>query len=105
MIDFQRYPHVKDFIEYYSDELSCPEIKELLKTGVNSERDAETLSRFVWKMVDKMLSDCDEGKEVFGQVDNSDVFPDIQYEVTLYLTKQGYMAVWNSVRNQENKRV
>ena len=102
MIKFQRYPHVKEFIEYYLEKLSCPEIAKILSTGVNNEKEAEFLSRFIWKMVDEMSSNCDDKIEVFGQIDNSDVYPDIQYEITAHLYEKGYMNVWDRVRDDEN---
>jgi len=104
MINFKRYPHVKDFIEYYAKDLDNQKIIELLEIGINNQDDAEILSHFTWSMVDKMLADCDDNKSVLGQIDNSDVFPDLQYEITLYLNKLDYMDVWNRVRDQENPK-
>lgn len=102
MIEFKRYPHVKDFIEYYANDLANHKIVELINTGINNCEDAKVFCKFIWDMADKMASDCDAGKEVHGQVENSDVLPDIHYEVTLYLHKLGFMDVWNNVSDQVN---
>ena len=102
MIEFKRYPHAKDFNEYYANDLTNQKIIELINAGINNPDDAEVFCQFIWDMADKLASDCDAGKEVLGQIDNSDVLPDIHYEVTLYLHNLGFMDVWNSVRDKVN---
>ena len=102
MIEFKRYPHAKDFNEYYANDLTNQKIIELINAGINNPDDAEVFCQFIWDMADKLASDCDAGKEVLGQIDNSDVLPDIHYEVTLYLPNLGFMDVWNSVRDKVN---
>lgn len=97
MIEFKRYPHVVSIIGYYSKEMGEKKIESLMKFGVKNEFEAEFLSRFIWKMIDQMAHDIENKKPVLGCVDNSDIIPDIDYEISLYLSEQGYEDVWDRV--------
>lgn len=101
MIEFSRYPHVKELILHYSTVLSRRPIVELLERGINSEQDAEVFSKFVWEMVGQMNEDEENGVEVLGCVDNSEMIPDISYEVTKIMRKFGFYGVWEKISSEE----
>lgn len=102
MITFKRYPHVKDLLDHYTADLSNADVLRILEGGVNNESDAENLSRFIWKMADKMSEDSNEGKLVLGGTDNSEMLPDVEYELTLYLSDRGYIEIWDRISDEEN---
>lgn len=102
MIEFTRYPHVKEFIEHYSKTLSRERIQSILNTGISSEEDAEAFSGFIWEMVGQMNEDEDGGIEVLGSVDNSDIIPDISYEITKLMRASGFFYVWEKVSREES---
>jgi hypothetical protein len=102
MIIFNKYPHVMELLEYYADALKNDEIINILKRCVNSEHDAEHLSRFIWKMTDEMSEDSNEGKIILGREDNREMLPDVEYEVTLYLDNKGYRNIWNRISDEKN---
>lgn len=100
MIKFDRYPHVKDIIEYYALRFDDKNVTNILKNGVLSKNDASSFSKFIWKVVDQMALDSEQGVTVLGRVDNSDTLPDIHYEVTLYMESTGYDAVWDEISDK-----
>lgn len=97
MIEFSRYPHVKNLIEYYLKTLNRPDISVLMQEGVSSEDDAKKFSKFIWEMLDQMATDIENKTAVLGNVDNSSMIPDIDYEVSLYLAESGFEEIWNRV--------
>ena len=102
MISFSRYPHVRDLLIHYAKDLNLNEVLKILETSVENELDAEKLSRFIWCVADKMSEDCQSGVLVLGRKDNSDMLPDVEYEVTLYLSELAYENVWDRVSEEEN---
>jgi len=97
MITFNRYPHVKDLILYYALSLNNTSIPTLIKTWVKSKEEAYILSKFIWKMVDQMAIDYKSKKEVLGQIDNTHLLVDVNYEIELYLSELWYWDIWDEV--------
>lgn len=95
MIDFERYPHVADLLAHYAAALGAPGVQGILEAGVRNEEEAGRLARFVWQMAAQMGVDASQGKRVLGRVDNSDLLPDVDYEIGLYLDRLGYGEVWD----------
>lgn len=104
MIAFKRYAHVKNLLDHYASDLSKTDVLRILEDGVNNENDAENLSRFVWMMIDKMSEDSNEGKLVLGGTDNTEMLPDVAYELTLYLSDRGYIEIWNRISDEESPK-
>jgi len=102
MITFRRYPHVKDLIEYYANDTKNDSVLGILTNGATNQNDAEELSRFIWHMADKMSIDCNNNKQVLGHTDNSEMLPDVEYEITLYLDQLGYINIWDRISDEEN---
>ena len=101
MINFKRYSHVNDLIEYYIREMNREDIKLLISSGVKSSEDAELFSVFIWDMVGKINEDEENGVVVIGSIDNTEMLPDISYEVTKYMKDTGFYSVWLSVSKKE----
>lgn len=97
MIKFERYTHVNDFIAYYLDTLDDKEARGVVEAGVSSESDARLFSAFIWKMVEQIHKDEEQGVEVLGSNDNTDILPDIAYEVTNYMRAAGFYEIWEEV--------
>lgn len=97
MIEFSRYPHVKSLILHYAHQLNEQTIIDLINSDISSKDQAEYFSKFIWKMLDQMALDINQGKEVLGNIDNSSMIPDIDYEVSLYLADRGFPEIWDKV--------
>lgn len=101
MIQFKRYPHVKDLIAHYATAKDETKILSLLHEGVKNKQDATALAQFVWDMVEQMGADSNKGEIVLGRSDNTDTIPDIDYEISLYLAHLGYEEIWNKICDSE----
>ncbi|WP_444995852.1 hypothetical protein [Aliikangiella sp. IMCC44359] len=99
MINFKRYTHVNDLLEHYAHFLDRKDIKQLLLTGVKNE--AEIFSKFIWLMVEQINEDEENNIVVLGSTDNTEMLPDISYEVTQYMRELGYYEVWERISNEE----
>lgn len=102
MMDFNRYPYVKNLIIYYASDLDQKLIADLVECGLKSEADAEALSRFVWMMADKMSEDANNGVVVLGSEDNREMLADVEYEVTSIIESAGFIDTWERVSDEEN---
>ena len=102
MMKFNRYPHVKDILEYYALDLKDTIVGNILKNGIREEKEAEALSKFIWRMADKMSADANIKKKVLGRQDNREMLADIEYEVTSNIEDSGFMSIWDRVSDQEN---
>lgn len=100
MILSVRYPHVRDFVLYYAEKLSEEKVKKILNTDLVSASDAEYFSKFIWLMIDRMARDKNDGVEVFGNIDNTLIIPDIAYEVDVLMAERGYGDIWEKVSDQ-----
>ncbi|WP_444996094.1 hypothetical protein [Aliikangiella sp. IMCC44359] len=101
MINFKRYTHVEDLLEHYVHFLDRKDIKQLLLTGVKNEVEAETFSKFIWLMVEQINEDEENNIVVLGSTGNTEMLPDISYEVTQYMRELGYYGVWECISNEE----
>jgi hypothetical protein len=97
MIKFERYQHINDLFQHYLDEADNKTVARLMKSGVRSSEEAEAFSEFVWRMVERINRDEEEGKVVLGSTDNTEMFPDLNYEVSKYLRSVGFYSVWERV--------
>ena len=101
MIPFKRYPSVKDLILHYAAAEGENSIRLMLEQGINSENDAMLFSQFIWKMVDQMGTDNQNGTSVLRKIDNTDTMPDIDYEVSLFLANFGYAEIWDQICDEQ----
>lgn len=97
MIEFKRYPHVGDLIAHYASVLNDDKASALLESGVKTEEEAYTFSRFILTVIDCMAIDMQKEVPVLGSADNTSMIPDIDYEVSLYLANRGMEDIWNKV--------
>lgn len=101
MIKFERYPHIEDLFEYYSERLARPDIKEILAKGVKTEAEAELMSKFAWAVAGMVNEDEEQGTVVLGSSDNTDMLADLSYEMTKYMKSLGFYSVWQKVSDEE----
>ncbi len=101
MVKFDRYPHVNELISHYVSFLNRKDVAEILESGINSPESAETFSRFVWQMVESINEDEENSISVLGSTDNTEMLPDISYEVTKLMKANGFYSVWESVSKEE----
>lgn len=97
MIKFARYQHINDLFQHYLKETNNDAVANLLRTGVKSAVEAEAFSEFVWNMVERINRDEEAGKIVLGSADNTEMLPDLNYEVSKYLRGVGFYSVWEKV--------
>ena len=97
MIQFNRYPHNNDLVSYYIAKINDKKILEIYENGVQSEIEAEAFCKFIWLLVEHVHADEESGNSVLGSVDNTEMLPDLSYEITGYMRKTGYFAVWERV--------
>lgn len=97
MITFKRYPHVRDLLWHYANSLQETTITHLLSNNVTTEKEALELAHFVWRMADQMAIDSENKIQVLGRIDNSDLMPDVDYEIGLYLDSVGFYGLWQKV--------
>lgn len=101
MIKFNRYSHVNDLLDHYGRILNRPDIQVVIENGLSSSKDAEIFSRFIWEMAGKMNQDEEDGVVVLGSTDNTEMLPDISYEVTKLMKDDGFFNVWQRVSDEE----
>lgn len=101
MIKFNRYPHVNDLVDHYSESLNRPDVQKIIKKGIASSKDAEILSRFVWEMVEQINQDEEDRVIVLGSPDNTEMLPDISYEITKLMKDNGFFNIWQKVSDDE----
>lgn len=101
MIKFSRYPHVNDLIHHYAETMAREDINRIVESGITSKEDAETFSRFIWEMVGQMNEDEEKGIEVLGSTDNSEMIPDISYEIGRLMRNEGHYNLWERISNEE----
>ncbi|MES2826299.1 MAG: hypothetical protein V4732_22080 [Pseudomonadota bacterium] len=95
MIIFTRHPYVRDLIFHYANSLEDSRVLNILENGVTTEDEAIKFANFIWQMIDQMAIDCENNTQVLGRTDNSDMMPDLDYEVSLYLSNQGFDDIWD----------
>ena len=97
MIKFNRYAHINDFIAHYASTQNRPDIEQIVINGINSDQDAQCFAEFIWLVADLINTDEENGNEVLGSKDNTDVLPDLSYEATKLFRDTGYFSTWESV--------
>ena len=101
MMEFARYPHIQDLLRHYAEQENRNDIISLMKNNVTNESDSETFSRFVWHVAELVNNDEENAVEVLGSTDNTEMLPDLNYEVSTYMRAIGYYPVWQRVSDQE----
>ncbi len=91
---FRRYPHVRDLILHYAAALREPAVPAMLSEGVRTAQQAEQLSLFIWRMVEHMHQDERDQVQVLGATDNTEMIPDLHYEISNLMADCGFESVW-----------
>ena len=100
MILTVRYSHVRDLVSYYANKLSDQKVLDILESGLKSEDDAKHFSYFIWKMIDMMAEDRENGIEVLGGSDNTSMLPDVSYELDVLMSDSGYSQIWEEISDE-----
>ena len=100
MILTVRYPHVRDLVHHYARKLSDDVVLSILDGGIDSESEADHLSRFIWKMLDEMARDREAGNVVLGGIDNALMAPDISYEMDALMEEGGFSSIWKKISEE-----
>lgn len=101
MVKFNRYPHVEDIMIHYLSQFEREDIVLLLSQGLNSTTDAEVFANFVWDVVEAINDDEENNVSVLGSSDNTEMLPDISYEVTKLMKDNGFYQVWQKVSSEQ----
>jgi hypothetical protein len=99
VILFDRYTHINDLIQFYLSESPNKNIERIIESGVTNKIDAELFSKFIWQLVETIHRDEEIAREVLGRADNSDMLPDLSYEITKYMRKAGFYSVRKKISN------
>ena len=97
MIIFKRYPHVRDLIIHYANHLQENQIISFMNTDITNAAEAITLVKFIWRMANQMAIDNENNIVVLGRTDNSDIMPDVDYEISQCLSNKGYGDIWDRI--------
>ncbi|GLS25347.1 hypothetical protein [Marinibactrum halimedae] len=100
MIFSVRYPHVNDLVLHYANKLSDDMVISILQKGLNLEREAEHLSYFIWRMLDEMAKDREEGDVVLSGTDNTAMGADIAYEMDTLMEESGFGSIWEKISDE-----
>ncbi len=95
-----RYSHVRDLVYYYANKISDQKVLDILESGLKSEDDAKHFSYFIWKMIDMMAEDRENGIEVLGGSDNTSMLPDVSYELDVLMSDSGYSQIWEDISEE-----
>ena len=91
---FNRYRHVEDLMAHYAKVLDRADISRMLQSGVATASEAESFSAFVWQMAGRMNQDAAAGIAVLGASDNTEMIPDVYFEIGEFMAQCGFEAVW-----------
>jgi hypothetical protein len=101
MINFERYPHVNSLLEYYIEKAQSKEIHRIYLNGISNENEAELFCNFIWQTVENIHQDNESENVVLGNIDNTDMLPDLAYEITQYMRSVGYFSIWDRVSSSQ----
>lgn len=97
MILTLRYPHVRDLVQHYANRQNDAKVLNILNNSFSSEEDAKHLGHFIWSMLDLMAADRAQGIVVLGGTDNTQMGPDISYEMDALMHTSGYGKIWEDI--------
>ncbi len=101
MIKFERYRHIHDLFAHYANQEKRVDILDILNNGISTAQDAEKLCRFTWKIAELVNSDEENGIQVLGSNDNTEMLPDLSYEISKLMRSSGYEAIWQRISEEE----
>lgn len=97
-----KFPEESAYIIHYAKKMNDTKALDLLQQGeVNSKEDAEYLSCFFWRMVDKSIEDEEQGVSSLFVESNEFWNEKIMYSISGYLERNGYEDVWKKVSDAQ----
>ncbi|MBU6950855.1 hypothetical protein [Hahella sp. HN01] len=101
MITF-KFPEEKEYVSHYARKMNDSRALNILEAGeAGSEDEAEYLSRFFWRMVDKSIEDEEQGEPSLFVESNEFWNEKIMYSISGYLERQGYESIWEKVSDEQ----
>jgi len=101
MITFERYKHIGELFSYYAERENRNDILVMLSDGIKDESQAETFCSFAWDIAGFINQDHENERIVLGSADNTDMIPDLSYELTKLMKALGYYHIWKTVSDRE----
>lgn len=98
-----RFPEEKEFIVFFAKRIGEPSIITLLETDAPlTEKNAEEISHFFWKMIDSAVEL--ESKEDSPWSEGCEFWTEkVMYSLMAHLKQLGYGDVWNRVLKSQNE--
>lgn len=103
MFKFKRYPHIADLLQHYIEQKKRSDIEKIYNNGIISEQDAEEFCTFIWDVVESIHSDSESENLVLGNADNTDMLPDLAYEITNHMKISGFYPIWEKSLSQKEE--
>jgi len=101
MIQFEKSPHVGDLLEFYAKLKAREDVLNILSSEIHNEAEAETISSFAWEVAGFINEDNENGIIVPDSDDNTEIIPDLSYEMTKLMKNTGYYHIWKIVSDRE----
>ena len=93
-----KFPEEREYVLHYAKRMSDSTALGIFETGeVNSIEEAEYLSRFFWRMVDKSIEDEEQGMPPLHVESNEFWNEKLLYTISGYLEREGYEDVWSTI--------
>jgi hypothetical protein len=97
MIKF-KFPEEKAFLTLYAEKMGDQKVITFIQFGrVESEQEAEHLSLFFWRMVDRSNEDQEQNAPRLFNESNEFWNEKIMYSISGYLQRAGFEHIWERV--------
>ena len=99
-----RFNEEPEYLNYYAQSLDDSQTVEILKKGeVANHSEAEHLSRFFWRMVDRSIED-EKQKKKLPWPESAEFWNEkTMRSISGYLERAGYEAIWERVSDEQNE--
>jgi hypothetical protein len=97
-----KFPEEKEYVVHFAKKMDDTKLLSIIQSGeVKSEEEAEYLSKFFWRMVDKSIEDEELGiSSVF--VESNEFWNEkIMYSISGYLERIGYENIWENIADAQ----
>lgn len=99
-----RFSEELEYLNYYAQRLDDTQIIEILKKGeVANRSEAEHLSRFFWRMVDKSIEDEKQNVKLPWPESAEFWNEKSMRSISGYLERAGYETVWEQVSDEQDE--
>ncbi|MFO1369453.1 MAG: hypothetical protein U1F46_10700 [Marinagarivorans sp.] len=97
-----KFPEEKKYIIHFAEKMGDKKIIHILESGkVESAQDAEYLSLFFWRMVDRSIEDDVHNIPRLFSESNEFWNEKIMYSIAGYLQRAGYEHIWEKISDAQ----